>query len=189
MAKNIGKYYLAVVPDGEVQSAATDIKLMFKENFNVKYALKSPAHVTVKMPFNYNESKEGELIGKLQIFFQDYAPFPLSFNNLDRFGRRVVYIRVGTSEPLTHIQSELGKFAKTKLNQVIELSDKNFHPHMTVAYKDTKPTKFEEYWEFAKKLKFVHSIDVTSIALLKRLDGRWEVIHMFELSNMGRDKA
>ena len=184
MAKTIGKYYLAVVPEDVVQKEATDIKLAFKENFNVKYALKSPAHVTVKMPFNYNEAKEGELIGKLGVFFQEYGPFPLSFKNIDRFGRRVIFIQVKASKPLNQLQLDLGKFAKTKLNQVIELSDKNFHPHMTVAYRDIKAAKFEEYWSFAKNLKFEHTIEVNAIALLKRLEGQWKVIHKFELQNL-----
>lgn len=184
MAKTIGKYFLAVVPRGKIQEEATEIKLAFKENFNVKYALKSPAHVTVKMPFNYNEAKEGELIQKFEDFFKAFTPFPLSFKNIDRFGRRVIFIHVKSSSQLNQLQLELGNFAKTKLNQVVELSDKNFHPHMTIAFKDMKSTKFDDYWDFAKKLKFEYTVQVDNVSLLKRTEGRWEVIHNFELQNL-----
>jgi 2'-5' RNA ligase len=37
------------------------------------------------------------------------------------------------------------------LHLVVELSDRNFQPHITLAYKDLKEENFEEVLAFAKK--------------------------------------
>ena len=66
--KNMQKYFLAILPPQEFLEKVEELKLHLREKFNVKYALKSPAHVTVKMPFSYDEHKEEKLASMLQDF-------------------------------------------------------------------------------------------------------------------------
>lgn len=182
MAKSIGKYFIAIVPEGEIQQKATDLKLMLKEDFNLKYALKSPAHVTLKMPFNWNEAKESKLIDLLTGFCQDQQPFQLKFSGFDKFGKRVIFIKIKENPTLSSLQIGLSKFCKTNLNLVEELSDRAYHPHMTLAFKDLKEIRFAEYWDFIKKQKFEAKEEVKDIALLKRIEGKWVVVNKFELN-------
>lgn len=181
MAKILAKYFIAIVPEGTIQASATDLKLDMKQRFNLKYALKSPAHVTVKMPFSWNEKKEEKLVQKLTEFVQSHTPFEIHFHDFDRFGRRVIFVKVSESAQLKKLQSALSKFCKMELKQVEELSDKAYHPHMTIAFKDVKAKDFETYWEYIKRKKFRHSYEVKDIALLKRVEGRWEVLARFGL--------
>ncbi|UJP66001.1 2'-5' RNA ligase family protein [Mongoliitalea daihaiensis] len=181
MAKSIAKYFIALVPEGKIQEEATRLKELLKQNFHLKYALKSPAHVTIKMPFHWNEAKEDKLIAQLGGFFKNWKSFDLAFNGFDRFGKRVIFIALKPSQDLKALQEALGYFTKTVLKQPIELSDKAFHPHMTIAFKDIKPAKFDEYWQFIKQQTFDQQYQVTHVALLKRLDGRWSVIQTFPL--------
>jgi hypothetical protein len=53
---------------------------------------------------------------------------------------------------------------------------------MTIAFKDIKPKLFEEYWAFIKSQKFDETYMVNDIALLKRVEGRWEVVRRFPLA-------
>ncbi|MCS4435670.1 2'-5' RNA ligase family protein [Aquiflexum gelatinilyticum] len=182
MAKSIGKYFIAIVPEGEIQQKATDLKLMLKEDFNLKYALKSPAHVTLKMPFNWNEAKESKLIDLLTGFCQDQQPFQLKFSGFDKFGKRVIFIKIKENPTLSSFQIGLSKFCKTNLNLVEELVDRAYHPHMTLAFKDLKEIRFAEYWDFIKKQKFEAEQVVQDIALLKRIEGRWVVVSRFQLN-------
>jgi 2'-5' RNA ligase len=182
MAKSIGKYFIAIVPEGEIQQYATELKLKLKENFNLKYALKSPAHITLKMPFNWNEAKEDKLNGLLESFFDKISPFDLRYSGFDRCGRRVIFIKTKEDPALLSLQLMLSKFCKTDLKLVEELSDRAYHPHMTLAFKDLKPTQFEAYWDFTKKQKFDANQEVRDIALLKRLEGRWVVVNRFQLN-------
>lgn len=181
MATRVAKYFIALVPEGPIQEDATALKGEMRDLFNIKYALKSPAHVTLKMPFNYNELKEERLISKLEKFFGSYAPFDLKFNDFDRFGRRVIFIALKSSDALVNLQEALGNFCKFELKLAKELSDLTFHPHMTIAFKDIKPKNFDIYWAHFKNKRFKAHFPVKDIALLKRLDGRWEVVHRFIL--------
>ncbi len=181
MTKTFAKYFIAIVPEGDVQQEATAIKHELLIHFNLKYALKSPAHITLKMPFRWNEKKEEVLIHKLEEFFKSYIPFDLDFAGVGRFGKRVIFIKVISSDTLLSLQSSLAKFCKTKLNQITELSDSAYHPHMTLAFKDLKEARFKEYYDFLKPLKFEKSISVQKIVLLKRIERRWEIFHALKL--------
>lgn len=187
MAKSIAKYFIALVPEGTIQEEATQLKEALKENFNIKYALKSPAHITLKMPFNWNELKEDKLAFLLKDFFENKKPFDLQLKGFDRFGKRVIFIAVKPSEKLTTLQQELGAFSKLVLKLPLELSDTSFHPHMTIAFKDLKTPKFEDYWNFIRKQSFNYPYLVKEAALLKRTEGRWLVINTFSLGPSNTD--
>lgn len=176
MAKILGKYFIAIVPTDEIQREATKLKEDLKEAFGLKYALKSPAHVTVKMPFSWNEAKENELIDKVSKFLKDKIEFSLEFDGFDRFGKRVIYIKVKPNKQLNTLQSELAEYCKRELKLVKELSDSNYTPHMTVAFKDVQEKRFDEYWSFIKTTKFKKQQQVQSLSILKRVDGRWVVL-------------
>jgi 2'-5' RNA ligase len=77
--KIMQKYFLALVPEGEIAEKALQIKENIREQFNVKYALKSPSHITLKMPFSYNEAKENYLRANLEDFAKDWPGFRLRF--------------------------------------------------------------------------------------------------------------
>jgi 2'-5' RNA ligase len=175
MAKKLEKYFIALVPEGEIQEKASQVKEDLKCKFNLKYALKSPAHITLKMPFLWNENKETELVRQISRFSDGFEPFSLKLKGFWHFGNRVIYIDVFNSKELNELQSELAKYCQQQLNLVKELSDRNYKPHMTVAFKDIKSKRFEEYWTFVKKMKFNEEYLVHQLALLKKVEGKWKV--------------
>lgn len=181
MANSPAKYFIAIVPEGPVQTQATELKNLMKEKFNLKYALKSPAHITLKMPFTWNENKEEKLCDMLEGFCKSIEPFELDLNGFDKFGRRVIFIDVKKNQYLTDLQQLMSKFCKTELKLAEELSDRAYHPHMTIAFKDVKPKLFDEYWSFIKTQTFKEKLEVEDIALLKRIEGRWGVVRRFRL--------
>lgn len=185
MPKVLQKYFIAIVPEGEIQVKANDLKLQLKEKFNLKYALRSPAHVTLKMPFLWNEAKEDRLRSELGFFFQSQLPFRLQFKGIGKFADRVIYIKVSENKALRRLQNEFAMMCRTKLNLAQELSDYAYNPHMTVAFKDLKKGRFEEYFEFVKSRSFSRQMKVDQIALLKREEGRWAVLQSFPLLEEG----
>ncbi len=171
--KVIQKYFLAIVPDGKIQEKCTEIKNEIRERFNVKYALKSPAHLTLKMPFSYNEAKEEKLIQALRKFLIPFEPFPVTVGGTDTFGKRVIFLKVKSDDRLTNLQLGLKEFCKRELNLVDELSDRNFHPHMTVAFKDLKEIYFEEILSLVRKNSMKEEFYANKVTLMKRIEGRW----------------
>lgn len=183
MPKVLQKYFIAIVPEGEVQENATALKLQLKEEFNLKYALKSPAHVTLKMPFLWNEAKEHQLISQLDAFFQEQSRFKLALKGIGKFGQRVIYIKVKEHKALTQLQSDLVQRCKTQLKLKLELSDSSYHPHMTLAFKDIKKKMFSEYYDFIKSRGFSGGVEVNQVVLLKKDDRQWAAFHAFPFSS------
>jgi len=183
MAKQMGKYFIAIVPKGEIQAKATELKHEVRELFNSKYALKSPAHVTLKMPFNWNDAKEDKLIERLSQFFLDKSSFDLVFKGIGRFGRRVIYIRVEEQLQLTTLQSQLSDYCKKELKFIQELSDQIYHPHMTVCFKDLKDKHFDDCLKFLKERGFYEKMEVREVTLLKKENFKWHIVHAFTLIN------
>lgn len=187
MAKSIEKYFIALVPEGSFQEKVLAWRLELKERFNLKYALKTPAHITLKMPFDWNETKEEKLALRLGRFFSGFGPIHLAFRDFNRFGKRVIFIDVMPNPLLPAMQSELSKYCRIELKLPEELGDKSFRPHVTIAFKDTKPQKFEEYWAYIGPQKFKAHFHFQDVALLKRIEGKWEVVRRFPLARLDRD--
>jgi|TARA_R110002126_G_scaffold158331_1_gene305745 2'-5' RNA ligase len=181
--KVIQKYFLAIVPTGEIQQAAAALKMELKAKLNIKYALKSPAHITLKMPFNYNEAKEKVLIETLENFLSTKKSLKIKVGGTDKFGKRVIFWKVQADSSLTELQTDLKTFCKRELNLVDELSDRNYHPHMTIAFKDVKERDFDEAKALIQKSDINQLLEVCSVELLKRLDGKWVVIQSLKMAS------
>lgn len=177
------KYFLAIVPEGELQEKATSLKEVLKDQFNIKYALKSPAHITLKMPFTYNEAKEDYLIGRLQEFLLNYLPLELTIGGIGTFSNRVVFLKVEGNEDLYTLQHNLKIFCKRELKLNDELSDRNFHPHMTMAFKDLRKNPIPNIIKVLNEQPIFEKIVISQIFLLKRVNGRWFAYKSIEFGN------
>lgn len=173
--KVIQKYFLALVPPPEILQRAHQIKLKIQEQFGIKYALKSPPHVTLKMPFSYNEAKETVLEAKLGDFLKDRKPLELTIRRVGTFGQRVIFLGIEKTPELIDLQSSLKVFCKRELNLVDELSDRNYHPHLTVAFKDLKPKHFQEVLDLVEKESFEATYRVDKLTILKRSEQKWNL--------------
>ena len=183
MTKLLGKYFIAFVPTGDIQQEATKRKVLLNENYGIRYGLRSPAHVTLKMPFLWNEKKELDLRRRLTVFFERKMPFEIRFNGLGTFGRRVIFIRVKQNEQLNLLQKDLIGYCKTSLKLDIELSDSVYTAHMTLALKDLRDKDFEAYLRSLSQLPFESRCMVTEVAMLKKNGGKWQVCDTFPLAS------
>lgn len=177
------KYFLAIIPGEPLFGEVHQLKLDIKDKFGAKYSLKSPPHITLKMPFVYNEAKEEILTGKLRGFLDGILPFGLAVRGTKTFGDRVVYLDVQSNGDLTGMQVRLKSFCKTELKLVDELSDRNYHPHMTVAFKDIKKSEFENIVNYVREQAIEGCIKVESIFLLKKNAGDWELYNELNFSS------
>ena len=172
----MGKYFVGLLPPPAFESQFNKLKQGIAEQFQVKYALQAPAHLTLKMPFRYKEVKERELGVRLTTLLETQAPFQLQLAGIGHFGRRNIHQQVVPSESLLQLQTTLRSFCKKSLHLVEELSDRNFQPHVTLAYKDLKPNHFEEVLVFAQKNAVSAEFLAEQAYLLKKVEGRWKVI-------------
>ena len=174
--KGMGKYFIGLLPPPALETSLHQVKADLKAHFQVKYALQSPAHLTLKMPFRYKEGKEQELVIRFTSLLEEQQSFSLQLKGIGHFGRRNIHHQLAPSSPLLELQKGLRGFCKRYLHLAEELSDRNFQPHLTLAYKDLKVVHFEEVLAFAKKNAVSDDFLVDRAYLLKNVEGRWKVL-------------
>lgn len=172
------KYFIAIVLPEPIQSEIEMVKQELFEQFGLKGALRSPAHITLHRPFERKEEKERIIIDNLHKFeFGD--AFELELKNYNCFAPRVIYVDVLKNELLVDLHKRLKYFAQENLKLLNEVEDmRGFHPHATIAFRDLRKNKFEEVWMRFKERTYQASFEVKGFSLL-RLESKWEEIHFF----------
>ncbi|MCW3076389.1 MAG: 2 5 ligase [Bacteroidetes bacterium] len=174
------KYFIAIVLPADLFIKAEELKLKLYDDYGLKGALRSPAHLTLHRPFEWKEEKENKLIETLEKF-EFNKTFGLELNNFGCFEPRVLFIDVIKNKDLTELHSRLTSFVAQNLKLLNEVEDmRGFHPHITIAFRDLKKALFPLIWQEFKTKKFSGSFEVKSIALLK-LENKWEIYKVFNI--------
>ena len=178
------RYFIAIIPPEPISSNVLQIKKEFADNYNSKGALRSPAHITLHMPFLWKEEKEAQLIETLAKFtFASQTKILL--NNFGHFANRVIFIDVAKNPDLEDMQKQLVRHAKVYLqlfNQ--DESMRGFHPHMTVAFRDLRKQEFTKAWSEFQNRTFSAEFPLKDFSLLKHDGKQWNVFRTFELNTL-----
>lgn len=168
-------YFIALVPPDEIVGKVTAIKNYFAESFNSKAALRSPPHITLHMPFKWPDKKIDKLFKVMESFAGTQLAFQVQLKNYGAFPPRVIYIEVLPSKLLVDLQAELKDTFKKRLNIFnADRRNKPYNPHLTVAFRDLRASKFREAWPIFESKEFEATFTVDHIALLKHTSERWE---------------
>lgn len=167
------KYFIAIIPPEPHFSEIEKIKSDISQKYDNKSALRSPAHITLHMPFEMKEEKEASLIQKLSAF-KVQTPFSVSLKNFSCFEPKVIFIDVVKNETLASLQKELVFHIKSNLNIFNQYEDKRaFRPHITIAFRDLKKENFYlANAEYTTKT-FSAEFQVNSFFLLKHTGKVW----------------
>ncbi|MFB6342854.1 2'-5' RNA ligase family protein [Saccharicrinis sp. FJH62] len=172
-------YFIAVIPDEILMEKVKNMKREIQQRFNAKHALKSPAHITLQMPFKRNEEFEHELEEVLKNFATKQSSFKLHLKNLGCFKPRVIYIDVENPSPLQHLHAGLKKQLITKLSFDQKEVTQNVTPHMTLATRDLDAKEFYKAWPEYEKRTFNAEFNIESIFLLKHNGKFWDIYREF----------
>ena len=168
-------YFIAVLPPIDLREKVRNLKLEMQRRFQAGHALKSPAHITLQMPFRLEEKREAELYRVLDNFAGQQPVFSVQIRGFDCFPPRVIFLRVVDHHPFVALQKAL----KTVLieNEMIPRpsGDHRFHPHMTIATRDLDKSAFEEAWPEFKVRPFNAGFTVRSLCLLKHNGSYWDI--------------
>lgn len=172
-------YLIALVPDPELRDGIRLLKEEMKQRFGASHALKSPAHITLQMPFRRSESFEPLLVQSLESLASQQQAFEVPLNGFDCFPPRVLFVRVGNQEGVIKLHSRLQKVLKEDLGFSEQERGFRFHPHMTIATRDLTEESFLRAWpEFAKR-SFHDVFAVKSLFLLKHNGRTWDLFREF----------
>lgn len=169
-------YYIAIVCPSAINEKVLEYKVWMQQQFGCKVALKSPAHITLVAPFYFGSANEKELITALDNFEYNYSPLEIQLNDFAHFGKRVIYIRVVENKELESLHNSINSYFHQLFPSIIKKDDRPFHPHVTIANRDIKPSAFVKAWEYFSNRKFEESFTSNTISLLKLSDGKWNSI-------------
>jgi len=177
------KYFIAILLPEPILGQVESYKQELLKQFNLRGALRSPAHITLHRPFEWKQEKENVLIETLQKFSFNFK-FEIELHNFNCFAPRVIYVDVLKNEKLEELHTNLKYFAQNNLNLLNEVEDmRGFHPHVTIAFRDLRKNKFEKVWTQFKEKKYEAKFEFTGFSLLK-LNSKWEEINFFRCNSV-----
>jgi 2'-5' RNA ligase len=179
-------YFIALLPPKNVQEIVTQIKQEFAEKYQSKAALKSPPHITLQPPFEWDQNKIDLLENHLTEFTQIESKIPIILNGFAAFKPRVIYINVLKTPELLTIQKNLTNYLESSLN-IVDQRSKNhpFSPHLTVGFRDLTKDNFHKAW-----LKFEHQpiyfeFTIATLTLLIHNGHCWKISKEFAFKTVG----
>lgn len=177
---NLSLYFIALIPKDPHQSELMELKHWVFEDVGSKGALRSPAHITLLMPFKWRQEKEPLLFESLDKLASSMAPFNIELLNFNCFEPRVIYVDVKNNDTLTEVKTQVVKMAKQELKLTFLKDLRGFLPHITIAFRDLKKAQFYQLWQQLKTKEFKANFEASSLALLKHNGKRWDVCKEFQ---------
>lgn len=174
------RFFIALLPPLTVQTVANEIKQYFAEHYHSKAAQKSPPHVTLQPPFDWQIESLSQLSEFLTQFAQNHASIPMTLDGFAAFKPRVIYINVLRNSELLDLQQQLMSGLETCLN-IVHLPSKTrlFKPHLTVAFRDLKKSYFYQAWDEFKDRNLHFEFTVSQLTLLIHNGRQWEIFQEF----------
>lgn len=169
-------YYVATLCPPAIDDKVQKHKVWMRDHFGCVVALKSPAHITLIPPFWLNHTAEQLLIETVQSFQTDKTPIELQLHDFSHFTDKVIFITVVENQPLNNLRIETEDHFIQSFHGIIKPDERPFHPHITIANRDIKPSDFKQAWQHFAKESFKESFQSNIISLLKLSAGKWNVI-------------
>ena len=176
-------YFIAIIPDSELRERIRKVKERMKAEYGAGHALKSPAHITLQMPFKRSPEDETSISGALRRFVTGEKSFTVDLDGFGAFAPRVIFIKISEPEPVRALHSRLKQVLITELHFSQAEIMKDVQPHITVATRDLAKEAFSEAWPELQKEEFIASFDVRSIFLLKHNGRNWDILGEFSFGN------
>jgi 2'-5' RNA ligase len=157
-----------------------ELKIYIGEKYQSCAALKSPPHITLREPFNWDTQNQSALIDSLRKFALRQKFFTIELSNFSCFDTKVIFIDVVKNQSLDDLQRKLLRYCEEKLKLFRPSNEKHpFRPHLTLAFRDLKNEMFFKAWTEFSKRNFSASFRVDEVILLKHNGKIWEAHSTF----------
>lgn len=177
-------YFIALVPKHKLREEIKSFKIEIEERFQAKHALKLPAHITLKMPFNITKEVEPLLIKSLQELADRINVFHVELSGFDCFKSGVIFVKCADHKPIIEVHNKLEKVFFQKLGIPKNEDPSRSYPHMTVATRDLSAEVFREACAEFKNREFNATFEAESFFLFKHNGKTWDVHRRFRFVQM-----
>ncbi len=170
------------MPDLRLREEIRAIKEEFSRDFSSSHALKSPAHITLQMPFKRAPENEPLMTGTLREFSASEMPFTVELDGFGAFAPRVIFIKIKEHQAVAGLHSRLRNVLLKKMEFPQGEIMNEVHPHITLATRDLSRDSFGKAWAGFENRKFTGSFTVNSLFLLKHNGRYWDIFREFAFS-------
>ncbi len=170
------RFFIALLPPEDVQEAANKIKQHCADTYNSYAAQKSPPHITLQPPFDWEQSDLSRLEEHLAIFARNQYPIPVVIQGFGAFPPRVIFLQPLKTPELMAMQTTLMVNLEQSL-KIVHQASKNrpFSPHVTVAFRDLSRHDFRLAWQKFASQELNFSFTVDQLTLLKHDGHCWQI--------------
>lgn len=172
-------YFIAIIPHSELRDEIRAVKERMRDQYGAGHALKSPAHITLQMPFKRPPSGEKDISIALRKFASGERPFRVELNGYGAFVPRVIFIKIVEPGPVKSLHRRLRDVLLTETGFGRDEIMNDVQPHVTVATRDLTREAFSDAWPEMKDEEFVSSFEVRSIYLLRHNGRNWDILEEF----------
>jgi 2'-5' RNA ligase len=181
--QNMDLYFIALLPHRELREKIIKVKDRMKDKYGAGHALKSPAHITLQIPFKRSSEDETLISEALRRFVTGEKSFTVDLDGFGAFSPRVIFIKISEPEPVKALHLRLKEVLMMELHFSPAEIMKDVQPHITVATRDLTKEAFNEAWPEIQKEVFKASFDVSSVFLLKHNGRNWGILAEFPFGN------
>jgi 2'-5' RNA ligase len=172
-------YFIALVPQHVLREQVEAFKKEIEARYQAKHALKLPAHITLKMPFNIRKEGEPLLIKSLQELADQIPVFDVELSGFDYFKSGVIFIKCADHDPIIEVHNKLEQVFSQKMGVKKNEVPSRFYPHMTIASRDLSAQFFDKARAEFKNREFHASFKAESFFLFKHNGKTWDIHRKF----------
>ena len=168
-------FLIALMPDREVSNEVRMLKERLMDEFGLKAALRSPAHITLVPPFTCTDEQAEKVVDTLWKALREEAAITFGLNGTDHFDDRVIYLPVTEPADVQKIHVAVNEALRAHHSWALRTEETPFTPHITLANRDLKPEQFNEVWAKLRGIAYQRHCAVRNIHLLRHDGARWKV--------------
>lgn len=173
-------YFIALIPEKEFSEKVRKLQEGLREEHGISYAMRLPPHITLQAPFQCQPGLEKNLMECMAKFRSEFQGLSLKANNFGSFIQPVIFVSLEKNTCLHALQEEITEELTRAGCLVAAQRNNNYHPHISLAYRDLTPEKHAEIWPSFESRKLEDPFEAKSLVLFKHSGFQWEVVNSLE---------
>lgn len=173
------RYFIAVIPPDDICRDVTAFKEDMALHYNSKKALRIMPHITLKAPFITATNRDAEVLDWFKNLPIKTLPFEIAldgFGAFDNSRNPVIFVKPLLNPGLTALQNEvISGFTQHFTEIPVHFNEQDYHPHMTIAYRDLAYAGFKKAWAAYAEKTYLATFTTSCFFLLKHNGLCWEI--------------
>lgn len=165
-------YFWSLIPEEPELSQLQELKESTAKEYNSYKSLNSPPHITVLPPKHLTLAKRETINEGLEKVCNSWKPFEIELQGYGRFGTTVLFLNVILSQQLDKFYSDCKAIYD---EHALKITHPNYHPHVTLAFKDLEPEQFKRAWDKLKDETYRLRFPAKHLYCLHHNGEKWEI--------------